>query len=161
MYDDYYDEDERDYDAPYEEPVYSKNKDENSINRITKFERDVEKAKEFMAGPGGDMAREVALETVNMNDMGSDSKSFLTDLNRRIRAYNRTNDEQMRKVNDHVAVVIRRMLAAEFPAYREFMSISRAGCDEILYRSDRERYAWLNEFYGGALDHGGNDTEAA
>lgn len=111
MYDDCYYEDERDYDAPYNEPVYSRDKDENRINRITQVRRDIEKAGEFMDGPGGDMAREVALETVNMGDVTASAASFLTDVKRRINAYNRTHEDRVR-INDHVAIVVRRMLAA-------------------------------------------------
>ena len=152
------DEMERDYDAPYEETVYSTDKDENRRNRITIVRRDIEKAREFMDGPGGDMAREVALETVNMDDVTASAASFLTDVKRRIAAYNRTHDDRV-KFNDHVAIVVRRMLAAEFPAYREYANLSRAECDEYLYRDDPEGYGWLNEMYGGALDHGGCNPE--
>lgn len=136
-------------DDVYETSPYSTDKDENRRNRITEVERDVEKAYEFMAGPGGDMARDVARSTIAMDDMGADAASFLTDLKRRIKSWARTHDERIR-LNDHVAIVVRRLLCAEMPKFVDYASLSKAQCDEILYARDPKRFAFLRDLYGAA-----------
>ena len=134
-------------DDVYEVSPYSTDKDKNRRNRITETEKDIEKAYEFMDGPGGNMAREVALEAVNLDDMTSSAASFLTDVKRRIAAYNRTHEDKVR-LNDHVAIVVRRLLCAEMPNYIPYAALSKAQCDEQLYKSDPERFAYLVDVYG-------------
>ena len=91
--------------------------------------------------------REVALEAVNLDDMTSSDASFLTDVKRRIAAYNRTHEDKVR-LNDHVAIVVRRLLCAEMPDYIPYAALSKAQCDEQLYKSDPERFAYLVDVYG-------------
>ena len=134
-------------DDVYDVSPYSTDKDENRRNRITEVERDIEKAYEFMDGPGGNMAREVALETVNLDDVTASAASFLTDVKRRIAGYNRIHDEKVR-LNDHVAIVVRRLLCAEMPDYIQYAALSKAQCDEQLYRSDPKRFGFLVDVYG-------------
>lgn len=134
-------------DDVYEVSPYSTDADENRRNRITEVERDIEKAYEFMDGPGGNMAREVALETVNLDDVTASAASFLTDVKRRIAGYNRAHDDKIR-LNDHVAIVVRRLLCAEMHDYIPYAALSKAQCDEQLYASDPERFAFLADVYG-------------
>ena len=139
-------------DEPYETSPFSVEFGENGMVRMTSPRRDVEVAEEFMSGPGGEMAREVARQTVAIGDNESGAASFLTDLKRRVRAYNDVHgkDERIR-VNDHVCTVIRRMVCADVPEFVEYAALSKARCDRELYERDPERYAFLQRLYGGAL----------
>lgn len=132
---------------------YSTDKRENRVNRITSPRQDIEKAKEFMDGPGGDMAREVARTTVAIDDVGAGSASFLTDLRRKVKAYNASVPKCERlTTNDHVMTMVRRMLCAEMPEFAKYAALSKARYDALLYRDDPDKYEFLNGMlYGGAL----------
>lgn len=136
-------------DDVYEASPYSPDRDENRRNRITEVEKDIEKAYEFMDGPGGDMAREIARQTIAMDDMDAGAASFITDLKRKAKSWSRVNGERL-MINDHVAIVLRRLLCAEIPEFVDYAALSSAQCDEILYASDPERFSFLIDVYGAA-----------